>query len=51
MARRCSKRWRSRAAVHRLWIEGLSLDEAIRLAEALLEVNADFFIRQREPGS
>jgi hypothetical protein len=33
----------------RLWIEGLSLDEAIRLAEALLEVNADFFIRRVSP--
>lgn len=33
----------------RLWIEGLALDEAIRLAEALLEVNADFFIRRVSP--
>ncbi|MEF8736811.1 MAG: hypothetical protein V5B35_09525 [Candidatus Accumulibacter necessarius] len=34
---------------HRLWIEGLSLDEAIRLGEALLEVNADFFIQRVSP--
>ena len=33
----------------RLWVEGLSLDEAIRLAEALLEVNADFFLRRVSP--
>lgn len=33
----------------RLWIEGLDLDEAIRLAEALLEVNADFFVRRVSP--
>jgi hypothetical protein len=33
----------------RLWIEGLALDEAIRLAEALLEVHADFFIRRVSP--
>lgn len=33
----------------RVWIDGLDLDEAIRLAEALLEVNADFFVRRVSP--
>ncbi|QKS31495.1 MAG: hypothetical protein HT579_04235 [Candidatus Accumulibacter similis] len=33
----------------RLWVDGLALDEAIRLAEALLEVNADFFVRRVSP--
>jgi hypothetical protein len=33
----------------RCWVEDLSLDEAIRLAEALLEVNADFFVRCVSP--
>lgn len=33
----------------RAWIDGLDLDEAIRLAEALLEVNADFFVRRVSP--
>lgn len=33
----------------RTWIDGLDLDEAIRLAEALLEVNADFFVRRVSP--
>ena len=31
------------------WIEGLPLDDAIRLADALLEVNADFFVRRVVP--
>lgn len=33
----------------RAWIDGLELDEAIRLAEALLEVNADFFVQRVSP--
>lgn len=33
----------------RAWVEGLDVDEAIRLAEALLEVNADFFVRRVSP--
>lgn len=33
----------------RPWIDDLELDEAIRLAEALLEVNADFFVRRVSP--
>ena len=31
------------------WIAGLALDEAIFLAQALFEVNADFFIRRVVP--
>ncbi|MGH8572894.1 MAG: hypothetical protein ACREX8_10000, partial [Gammaproteobacteria bacterium] len=31
------------------WVEGLAIDEAIRLADALLEVNADFFVRAVTP--
>ncbi|MGH8586799.1 MAG: hypothetical protein ACREWE_11675 [Gammaproteobacteria bacterium] len=31
------------------WVEGLAVDEAIRLADALLEVNADFFVRVVTP--
>lgn len=33
----------------REWIAGLALDEAISLAQALFEVNADFFIRRVVP--
>ena len=33
----------------RVWIAGLALDEAIFLAQALFEVNADFFIRRVVP--
>jgi hypothetical protein len=33
----------------KVWVEGLELDEAIRLAEAVFEVNADFFIRKVAP--
>ncbi len=33
----------------REWIAGLALDEAICLAQALFEVNADFFIRRVVP--
>ena len=31
------------------WVAGLDLDEAVRLAEALFGVNADFFIRRLLP--
>jgi len=31
------------------WVESLALDEAVRLAEAVFEVNADFFIRRVLP--
>ena len=31
------------------WVAGLELDEAVRLAEAVFEVNADFFIRRLLP--
>lgn len=31
------------------WVTGLDLDEAVRLAEAVFEVNADFFIRRLLP--
>ena len=31
------------------WVAGLDLDEAVRLAEAVFEVNADFFIRRLLP--
>ena len=31
------------------WIEGLALDEAIRLAEIVFEANADFFIQRVVP--
>ncbi|RPE76862.1 hypothetical protein EDC50_2113 [Vulcaniibacterium tengchongense] len=33
----------------RAWIEGLALDEAVTLAAAVFEVNADFFVRQVAP--
>ena len=33
----------------RAWIEGLALDEAITLACAVFEVNADFFVRRVAP--
>ena len=33
----------------RAWIEGLALDEAVTLAGAVFEVNADFFVRQVAP--
>jgi hypothetical protein len=33
----------------RVWIAGLALDEAIFLAQALFEVNADFFIQRVVP--
>jgi len=33
----------------RSWVDGLEVDEAIRLAEGLLEVNADFFVRRVSP--
>ena len=32
------------------WVAGLGLDEATRLAEAVFEVNADFFIQRVLPG-
>ena len=32
------------------WVAGLGLDEAVRLAEAVFEVNADFFIQRVLPG-
>ena len=32
------------------WVAGLGLDEAVRLAEAVFEVNADFFIHRVLPG-
>ena len=32
------------------WVAGLDLDEATRLAEAVFEVNADFFIQRVLPG-
>jgi hypothetical protein len=31
------------------WVAGLDLDEAVRMAEAVFEVNADFFIRRLLP--
>ncbi|MEW6167925.1 MAG: DUF6631 family protein [Pseudomonadota bacterium] len=31
------------------WVAGLDLDEAVRLAEAVFAVNADFFIRRLWP--
>ena len=31
------------------WVEGLAIDDAIRLADALLEANADFFVRAVTP--
>ena len=31
------------------WVSGLSLDDAIRLAEAVFGANADFFIRRVVP--
>ena len=33
----------------RAWIEGLALDEAVTLACAVFEVNADFFVRRVTP--
>ena len=33
----------------RAWVADLPLDAAIRLAEAVFEVNADFFIHQVTP--
>lgn len=33
----------------REWVESLELDEAVRLASAVLEVNADFFTRRVLP--
>lgn len=33
----------------REWIDGLAVDETIRLAAALLEVNTDFFVRRVLP--
>lgn len=33
----------------RAWIEGLALDEAVTLACAVFEVNADFFVRRVAP--
>ena len=32
-----------------VWVAGLDLDEAVRLAEAVFGVNADFFIRRLLP--
>ena len=32
------------------WVADLGLDEAVRLAEAVFEVNADFFIQRVLPG-
>ena len=31
------------------WVSGLALDEALQLAEAVFEANADFFIRRLVP--
>ncbi|MFZ5537978.1 MAG: DUF6631 family protein [Pseudomonadota bacterium] len=33
----------------RAWVNGLSLDEAVTLAAAVFEVNADFFVGQLAP--
>lgn len=33
----------------REWVAGLDLDEALRLAHAVFEVNADFFLRRLMP--
>jgi len=33
----------------RAWVERLSLDDAVRLAAALFEVNADFFVQRLAP--
>jgi hypothetical protein len=33
----------------RAWIEALALDEAVTLAAAVFEVNADFFVRRAAP--
>lgn len=33
----------------REWVAGLDIDDAIRLAEAIFEANADFFIRRVVP--
>jgi hypothetical protein len=32
-----------------VWLESLQLDDAVRLAEAVFEVNADFFVRRVAP--
>jgi hypothetical protein len=32
-----------------VWVESLQLDDAVRLAEAVFEVNADFFVRRVAP--
>lgn len=34
----------------RAWIDDLSLDDAVQLAAAVFEVNADFFVRRVVPG-
>jgi len=34
---------------HHAWVADLSVDDAIHLAEAVLEVNADFFIQRLTP--
>jgi len=31
------------------WVSGLSLDDAVRLAQAVFEVNADFFVKRLAP--
>lgn len=31
------------------WVAGLDLDDAVRLAQAVFEVNADFFVRRLMP--
>lgn len=33
----------------REWVAGLDLDDAVRLAQAVFEVNADFFVRRLMP--
>ncbi len=37
------------ARVEAEWVEGLGLDELLDLAEAVLEVNTDFFVRRLAP--
>lgn len=37
------------ARVETAWIEGLGLDELLDLAEAVIEVNADFFVHRLAP--
>ena len=34
----------------RAWVDDLSLDDAVQLAAAVFEVNADFFVRRVVPG-